>query len=806
MMNTLWQDLRYSLRMMLKKPGFTLIAVLTLALGIGANTAIFSVVNAVLIQPLPFAEPDRLVWMWGSTPNGTNRAAVAPLDFTDFREQNKSFEHLAASIVVPVPFNLTGSGDAERLAAGVVTGNYFQALGVQPALGRTFQLENEQPGREQVVVLSHALWQRRFGGDPDIVGRKVTLDNKSFEIIGVMPAGFRFPQYAEMWAPMTFDLAPEMKQRKAHFLRPVGRLKAGVSLAQAQSEINLIAGQLGEQYPDSNKGWSMLLVPLREQLTGNIRPTLLMLLGAVGFVLLIACANVANLLLVRAAARQKEMTIRLALGAGRLRIMRQMLTEGVLLSLLGAVIGTLIASWGVDLLVKLSADNIPSTARVEIDGLVLAFTLGISLLTGMLFGLVPALHSLKFNLGESLKEGGRSASEGVGRSRTRNLLVILESAVAVILLVGAGLLIRSFVLLQNVSPGFDANNVLTMRVDLSRDKYDESQKAGMFFSQLESRLAGLPGVETVGMISELPLSGQPNDAPYRVEGRPSASPSDLYDADFRTVNRDYLQAMRIPVLRGRGFTEQEVRQSANVVIVSDSLVREVFPNEEPIGKRVVLDYSNQAFEIIGVVGDIRHRGLDMAPFPAMYAPSLNRSFVNLTIRTKSDPMNLAAAVRREVQAIDMDQPIANIKTMEQWQTESVASPRYRTMLLGLFAGVALLLAAIGLYGVMSYSVTQRTHEIGIRMALGASSNDVMKMVLRQGMSLTVFGVGLGLVGAFALAKFMSSLTNMLYGISAADPWTFGAIPIVLAAVAFLACYLPARRATRVDPMTALRYE
>jgi predicted permease len=805
-MQTLWQDLRYGARMLFKHPGFTLIAVCTLALGIGANTAIFSVVNAVLLRPLPFAEQERLVWCWGSTPSGHRRAAVSPLDFTDFRAQNQSFEHLAAAIAVPVSFILTGSGEPEHLRAGVVTGNYFEALGVSAALGRTFQLENEQSGRERVVVLSHGLWQQRFGGDPNVVGRQLTLDNKSFEVLGVMPAGFRFPEEAEMWAPMSFDLAPEMRQRKAHFLRPLGKLKAGVTLAQAQADINRVAEQLAAEFPESNKGWSMFLVPLRERLTGNIRPTLLLLLGAVGFVLLIACANVANLLLVRAAARQKEITIRLALGAGRWRIIRQMLTEGVLLALAGAALGVLIAAWGIDLLLLLSADNLPSTAQVKIDGLVLAFTLGLSLLTGVMFGLVPALHSLKFNLGEALKDGGRNASDGRGRNRARGLLVVLESAVAVILLVGAGLLLRSFVLLQNVNPGFDAQNVLTARLNLSREKYSASQKAGLFFNQLERRLAALPGVEAVGMVSELPLSGQPNDAPFRVEGRATAKPEDLYDADARTVNQHYLQAMRIPLLRGRGFTEQEVQQSAPVAIVSTALVREVFPNEEPLGKRLVLDYSNQTFEIIGVVGDIRHRSLEQTPFPAAYFPSYERSFVNLTLRTTADPLSLAAAVRQEVQALDPDQPVANLKTMAQWQTESVTEPRYRTILLGLFATVALLLAAIGLYGVMSYSVTQRTNEIGIRMALGAAPRDVLRLILRQGLTLTLIGIGLGLAGALALTKLLSSLTEMLYGVSAADPLTFGAIPLLLLLVAFLACYLPARRATKLDPLLALRRE
>jgi putative ABC transport system permease protein len=802
-METLLRDVRYGVRSLLKRPGFTAIALIALALGIGANTAIFSLVNAVLLRPLPFAEPDRLVWVWGNIRGGGTRASVSPLDFLDYRQQNTTFEEFAASFAVPLPLNLTGDGEPERLQAGAVTGNYFQALGAKPALGRTFLLENEKPGNDQVAVLSYALWQKRFGGNPDIVNNTVTLDGKTFHVLGVMPQDFSFPQSAELWVPLNFDAEPGMKQRKAHFLRPIGKLKPGVTMAQAQADTDAVARRLEEQYPDTNSGWSLRLVSLREQLVGNTRPTLFILFGAVGFVLLIACANVANLLLVRAAGRQKEIALRTALGAGRFRIVRQMITESVLLALVGGVLGTLFAMWGVDLLVSLSAGSIPTTAHVKIDATVLGFTLLISLLTGVLVGLAPALRTLKVNLSDSLKEGGRSSSEGVQRNRTRSILVVLESAVAVVLLIGAGLLIRSLIQLQNISPGFDAHKVLTMRVDLPRQKYDTPEKSSNFFSQLESRLGGLPGVERVGLISELPLSGQPNDMPYTVEGRPPVSIDQAFDDDFRRVNRQYFEAMRISILRGRNFTEQEVSQSAKVVIISDLLVRQTFPNEDPLGKRLIMSYGNQAFEIIGIVGDIRHRALESEPVPAMYLPTYQTGWMNIVIRTKGDPIGLAAAVRKEVQGIDPDQPVADVKTMEQWLDTAVAAPRYRTGLIALFALVALILASTGIYGVMSYSVTQRTHEIGVRMALGAQRLDVLKLVVRQGMALVVVGVLLGLLAAIGLTRVMSSL---LFGVTAKDPLTFAAVATVLTLVAFIACYLPARRATKVDPLVALRYE
>lgn len=801
-METLVKDIRYGLRSLLKRPGFTAVALIALALGIGANTAIFSLVNAVLLKPLPFAEPDRLVWMWGNIRNGGNRASVSPLDFRDYRKQNTTFEEFAATFSVPLALNLTGGGEPQRLAAAAVTGNYFQALGVKPMLGRTFQLENESAGHDQVSILSYGLWQKRFGGDQSIVNKMVTLDGKTCEVLGVMPPDFSLTQAAEVWIPINFDISPEMKQRKSHFLRPIGKLRTGVTMAQAQADLDAVARRLEEQYPDTDTGWNLRLVSLREQLVGNTRPTLFILLGAVGLVLLIACVNVANLLLVHAAARQKEIALRTALGAGRFRIVRQLITESVLLALLGGALGTLLATWGVGLLVAVSAGSIPPTAKVTIDGTVLTFTLLVSLITGVLFGLVPALRTMKLNLSESLKEGGRSSSEGARGNRTRSMLVVLESAVAVVLLIGAGLLVRSLIELQHTSPGFDARQVLTMRIDLPQQKYSTDDKATNFFSELESRIGTLPGVESVGFVSELPLSGQPNDMPFTVEGRPVATLAQSFDADFRRVNRQYFKALRIPLLRGRNFSEQEVRQSAKVLVISELLARQVFPNEEALGKRLVMMMGDQPWEIVGIAGDIRHRSLDAEPFPAMYMPTFETG-MNLVIRTTGDPTVLAGAVRKEVQAIDRDQPVAAVKTMEQWLDTSVSTERYRTALFALFALVALVLAATGIYGVMSYSVTQRTHEIGVRMALGARQLDVLKLVVRQGMVLVVIGVGLGLLGAVALTRVMSSL---LFVVGTKDPITFIAVAALLTIVAFIACYVPARRATKVDPLVALRYE
>jgi putative ABC transport system permease protein len=801
-MDSIIKDIRYGFRSLLKRPGFTLIALLALALGIGANTAIFSLVNAVVIRPLPYPDPDRLVWVYGNIRNAGNRASVSPLDFLDYRDQNKTFAQFAASGTLPLNLNLTGSGEPERLDVSGVTGNYFDTFGVVPALGHGFSMENEKTGQHQVTVLSHTLWQKRFGGDPAIVNKTINLDGKAYLVIGVMPAGLNLPQIADLWVPLTFDSEPGMRQRKAHFLRPIGRLKEGVTLAQAQADTDRIAAQLEQQFPDSNTGWNLRLLSLREQLVGGSRTMLFILFGAVGLVLLIACANVANLLLVRAATREKEIALRTALGASRMRIVRQMITESLLLSIIGGVLGALLATWGVQLLVSLSENSLPATATVNIDLTVLAFTLLISVVTGILFGLAPAFRTLKVNLVDAMKDGARGA-EGTLRNRTRSLLVIFESAVAVMLLIGAGLLVRSLIALQRVDPGFEANNVLTLRIDLARKKYDTPEKSAAFFTELQARIGGLPGVESVGSVTELPLSGQLNDLPFTVEGRPPVTPDQAFDADWRRVNQNYFSALHIPLLRGRNFTEQEVRDSAKVLIVSEQLVAAVFPNEEALGKRLVLMLGDQPYEIIGIVGDIRHQSLGNNVNPAMYMPTSNSRGTNLVIRTKNDPLSFVGAIRKEVQAMDPEQPIAAVKTMNDWVDSSVAAPRYRTTLLALFAALAMVLAATGIYGVMSYSVAQRTHEIGVRMALGARRFDVLKLVVRQGMILTLIGVVVGLGGAYGLTRVMSTL---LFGVTAKDPLTFAAVAALLIVVAFVACFVPAQRATKVDPLVALRYE
>jgi putative ABC transport system permease protein len=801
-MDSLIKDIRYGLRSLLKRPAFTAIALVALALGIGANTAIFSLVNAVVLRPLPFPESDRLVWMWGNIRNGGNRASVSPLDFLDYRSQNKTFAHFAASGSLPAAVNITGNGDPERLPASLVTGNFFDAFGIAPALGRGFTLDNEKTGQDGVVVLSYALWQRRFAGDPGIIDKKIVLDGKPVQVIGVMGRDVTLPQAADLWVPMTFD-SPDMLQRKAHFLRPIGRLKRGVSMAQAQADLDVIAAQLEQQFPDTNTGWNLRLVSLREQLVGSSRTYVFILFGAVGLVLLIACANVANLLLVRAAARQKEIALRTALGASRPRIMRQMITESVLLAIMGGALGVLLAKWGVDLLVSFSQDTLPRSVPVRVDATVLLFTFLISLVTGLLFGLAPAFRTLQVNLIDSLKEGVRGAGENALRNRTRSLLVVFESAIAVMLLIGAGLLVRSLIALQNVNPGFDSNNVLTFRLDLQRNKYDTPEKVANFLTEFQTRAGNLPGVQTVGFITELPMSGQLNDLPFTVEGRPAVPANQGFGADFRRINQNYFSALRIPLLRGRNFTEQEVRQGDNVVIVSQQLVDTVFPNEEPLGKRLISGMSDVRFEIIGVVGDIRHYTLGGTPVATMYFPTLQPRSTNVVIRTTTDPMSIAGGVRGVVHEMDPDQPIARVQPMTAWVDASVSTQRYRTTLLALFAALAMVLAATGIYGVMSYTVAQRTHEIGVRMALGARQRDVLKLVVRQGMLLALVGVGLGLIGAFALTRVMATL---LFQVTAKDPITFAVVAVLLIAVAFVACFVPALRATKVDPLVALRYE
>jgi putative ABC transport system permease protein len=802
-MTNLLQDLRFAVRMMRKRPGFTAVVVLTLALGIGANTAIFSVVNAVLLKSLPYRNADRLVWVAGNIRGGTSRASVSPPDYLDYRAQNTVFEEFATSTSVPFPVNLTGAGEPERLTGSLVTANYFRAFGVEPALGRVFDAEEERAAPAPVAVLSDGFWKRRLGGDPSVVGKTLTLDGKAVTVVGVAPPSFQYPAGTELWLPLDFD-QPDMKIRPAHFLRPIGLLKPGVTIEQARAETDLIAGRLEEQYPDSNKGWSLTLVPLQEQVVGGVRTSLWVLLGAVGFVLLIACANVSNLTLARAAGRHRELALRTALGASRWRVVRQQLTESLLLGVAGGGLGLLLAVWGVDALTALGAGDIPRTREIGVDGRVLAFTAALSVLTGLAFGLLPALRASRPNLNEVLKDAGRGTS-GPRRGRVRAALVVSEIALALTLLVGAGLLVKSFVGLLRVNPGFDPAHVLTLRIDLARARYAKPGQAAAFFGELQRRVAALPGVEAAGMVSELPLSGQPNDLYFYVAGRPPQTAEQKVTADFRRVNHDYFRAMRIPLLRGRTFTEQEVTSDAKVLVINETLAREFFPDEDPLGKRLVTGMgAPEEFEIVGVVADVRHRSLEGDVYQMMYLPSLRVGRTNLVVRTSSpDPLTLANAVRGEVAAIDRDQPVSAVMTMEEVVSGSVAQQRFRTLLLAAFAAVALLLAGVGIYGVISYSVTHRTHEIGIRMALGAGAADILKMVVGQGMALALAGVVVGLLAALALTRVLSSL---LFGVTATDAVTFAAVSLLIAAVALLACLIPARRATKVDPMIALRYE
>ena len=812
-METIIQDIKFGLRMLLKSPSMSIVATIALALGIGANTAIFSVVNAVLLRPLPFPNPDSLVALFETdTQRARVRGSHSYPNFFDIRTQNTTFERVAA--YHSSDFILTGRGEPARLQGAVVTADLFPLLGIAPIMGRTFLPEEDKPGG-RVIVLSQQLFQKRFNSDASILNQSITLNGGTYTVIGVMPASFEFPiqnDPVELWTTIAGDAAgkePVTNQRGAHFLRAIGRLKPNVTPEQAQSDLTAIAARLEQQYPNTNTKRGLRLESALAALVGDVRPALLILLGAVACVLLIACANVANLLLARATGRHKEMAIRAALGASRLRVIRQLLIESVLLSLVGGAVGLLLAVWWSDLLIALGKEDIPRAVHVAIDYRVLGFTFGVSVLTGLIFGLFPAFHSSKTDLVESLKDGGRGTSEGGRRTRMRSVLAVGELAIAVVLLVLAGLLVKSLWRLQNVDSGLQPENLLTFNVALPETKYN-SERQGQFFTDLKTRLESSPGVQAASSIFPLPLSGDRFSISFQIDGRP-VEPKDEPSADLFMTGVGYFRAMGIPLVKGRDFENRDVHGSLPVAIITEEFARQHFPNEDPIGKRIqpgISTYDDEDStmrEIVGVVGNVRNRGLDTPPTPAYYLPQTQVPFSQMVmvVKTTNDPHSLVSGVTKEVAAMDPDLPLFGVKTMEEYMSASVASPRFNTTLLAIFAGVALVLTIVGLYGVMSYSVAQRTNEIGIRLALGAQSRDVLLMIVKQGTLLIVLGLGIGLALAYAATQLISS---WLFGVSAKDPFTFAGVAVVLALVALLACYIPAWRATKVDPLRALRYE
>ncbi|HEV7684149.1 MAG TPA: ABC transporter permease [Pyrinomonadaceae bacterium] len=813
-MEMFWQDVRFGIRMLLKAPSVSIVATIALALGIGANTAIFSVVNGVLLRPLPFANSEQLMMVYESNASrGQTRGSASYPNFVDLRDQNHVFEHLAS--YHSSDFIMTGRGESTRLQGAVVNADLFPLLGATPTLGRTFLPAEDNPGDSgRVVLLSQQLFQQRFNSDPNVVGQSMILDAKNYTIVGVMPQAFQFPiqnDPVELWTSVAVDREgkdPITAQRGAHYINVIGRLKPGVSQEQAQAEMSAVMARLEQQYPESNLHHGATVQPTLEALVGDIRPALLIMLGAVGCVLLIACANVANLLLARAMTRHKEMAIRTALGASRLRVVRQLLTESVILSLTGGLLGLVLAAWWSDLLLKLGKQNIPRAIQVGLDWRVLTFTLVVSVLTGVIFGLVPAIHSSKTALTETLKEGSRGSSEGARRNGIRGMLVVSELAIAVVLLVLAGLLIRSLWQLGNVKPGFNSENVLTLVVGIPDVKYPAAKQA-QFYQDLAGRIQSLPGVRTASSVIPLPLNGDRFGISFEIDGRPVPKGEEP-SADFFAIGNDYFKTMEIPVVKGRTFTDRDGAKSPGVIIVNQAFAQKYFPNEDPIGKRIkpgisTTDDDTVMREVVGVVADVRNRNLSSELRPGYFLPQTQVPFNQMTmvVKTNTDPHTLINSIQNEVHSMDPELPVFNIKTMDEYISASVAAPRFNASLLMIFASVALCLTIVGLYGVMSYSVAQRTNEIGIRMALGAQTGDVLRLIVSQGFKLVLIGLGIGLVGAFAATRVISSL---LFGVTTKDPLTFAAVTALLGLVALLACYIPARRATRLDPLHALRYE
>ena len=801
-MESVLRDLKFALRSLLKRPGFAAVAVVTLSLGIGANTAIFSVVNAVVLRPLPYRNPEQLVTILhdGSKP-------VAPANYFDLAAQNRSFASIAAAQWWEP--NLAGTDQPEHLRGLQLTARMFQVLGVSPALGRTFNEDEDQAGHERVVVLSHRLWQRRFAGDPGVIGRQVALDGEGYTVIGVMPPDFRFAPFwatnAELWSPL--NLAARANDRGGQSLRVFARLKPGVTRSSAQAEVATIFRRLEQTYPENNKGLVLAVEPLHEQVVGKTRPALLILFGAVSFVLLIACANVANLMLARASSRQKEIAVRTALGASRTRIARQLLTESLLIALIGGAVGLLLSVAGMKALLALGPDSLPRLQTISVDLPTLGFTFGLSVFTGVLFGLAPVLQARKWNWHDSLKESARGSSAGRSGVNARRVLVISEVALAVMLVIGGALMVRSFARLRAVDAGFAPNNLLTMTISLAGSAHSTPEKRTAFFSELLQRIESVPGVQSASAINHLPLSGDVWTLLFTIEGRPVPGPGEKQGAVYRIVQPEYFRTMGATLLKGRDFTPHDNDAAPAVVIINDVFAKRYWPNEDPLGKRIeVGDGGVNPREIVGIVKGLKQSQWTTEPSPEMYLPHLQSPTpraLTLVARGNGDPLALVAAVEKQVWSIDKNVPVSEIKTMEEVVAGSIEQQRFNLFLLGLFAFIALLLAVVGIYGVISESVAARTHEIGIRMALGARGSDVLRMVVRQGMALSAIGIAIGLTGAFWLTQFMSGL---LYEVSPTDSGTFLFIPLVVALVVLCACLIPARRATKVDPLIALRYE
>jgi predicted permease len=807
-MNSIIKDVRFALRGLIKHPAFTAIAVVTLALGIGGSTSIFTVVDAALLRGLPYKSPDRLYHIWENTPKKEfpKREFSYP-DYQDY-QKNNVFEGLAA--YTGGGAILSGFGDPESLNAPRVSANFFSVLGVDPVLGRTFQAGEDVQGGPKVTILTYGLWQRRFGGDPGIVGRAVTLNGESYTVVGVLPARFQFAlRPADLWVPYQ-PTQNQLTRRFMHGTNLIGRLKSDKSVSDAQAELSLIAGRIEQQFNDSHAGTTARIVPLQEEVVGSVRPILLVLLAAVGFVLLIACANVASLLLTRALSRQKEVAIRSALGASRWRVIRQLLTESMLLSVVGGAAGLVIAYWGVPALVAVlppsQLNAMPFLNALSLNPGILTFSLALSLLTGLIFGLAPALQSSKLDLNEALKEGGRQTSIGAGH-RLRSAMVVTEITLAVVLLIGAGLMMKSLFRLLQTNVGFKTENVLTMTVILPPSKYTETNKQINFNDQLRERVQSLPGVSGAGTVNILPVNSG-NTTRFYVDGDPIPAPGQEIEANIRTVSDDYFKALGVPVLAGRTFDAHDTENGQSVVIIGKTVADRVFAGRDPIGKRLrYSSFDGTGDMVVGVVGDVKITGLDEALRPVLYYPFRQSSstFQNLVARTDSDPNVLAGAIRNEIRNLEPDAAILNVRTMDDMIAQTPASfmRRFPALLISIFAGVALLLASIGIYGVVSYSVSQQTHYIGVRMALGASPADILKMVLKQGLLLALLGVGIGVLAALGLMRLLSTL---LYQVSTNDFATFAIVTGALFFVALLACYLPARRATKVDPLVALRYE